>query len=122
MGSATARRFALVAAMVVLVPVWFRAVPAVGAPAPSDGLFVGTTAASTAPAPAIRRIADSWPWAHGSSLASTHGPSVAAMAALLALLLPARWARFCAAPRGVSPLARRRLVIPLRGPPLRACA
>ena len=117
MGSATARRFALVAAMVVLVPVWFRAVSAVDVPAPADGLFVGMAVGSTAPAPVIRRIADSWP-----SPSPAHGPASAAMAALLALLLLVRWAGSCATPRGVSPLALRRHVIALRGPPLPACA
>ena len=117
MGSATARRFALVAAMVVLLPVWLRAVSAVDAPAPADGLFVGMAHASTVPAPVIRRIADSWP-----SSVSAHAPTPAAMASLLALVVLARWARFCADPTGASPLARRRYVIALRGPPLRACA
>ena len=117
MGSATARRFALVAAMVVLAPVWFRAVSAVHAPEPSDGLFVGMAHASTVPAPVIRRIADSWP-----SSASAHAPTPAAVATLLALLVLARWARLCADPTGASPLARLRHVIALRGPPRRACA
>lgn len=117
MGSATARRFALVAAMVVLVPLWFRAVSAVDAPAPPDGLFVGMAVASSAPAPVIRRIGDSWP-----SSASAHDPTSAAMATLAALLLVARGATFCADLTGPSSLARRRHVISLRGPPLRACA
>ncbi|HEX2048745.1 MAG TPA: hypothetical protein VHF27_13345 [Acidimicrobiales bacterium] len=115
MRSATARRFALVAAMVVSVPFWFRAVSAVDAPAPADGLFVGMAVTATVPAPAIRRIADPWP-----SSASAHGVPIAPMATLLALLLLARWARLCAAPTGVSPLARRRHVIALRAPPAAA--
>ena len=116
MGSATTRRFALVAAVVVLAPLWCRAVSDVGAPARSDGPFVGMTAAATAPALVVRRHASAWPWAPRSSPQPSHGPATAGLAALVALLALSRRAPFAAVPVA-SPLSRRRHVIALRGPP-----
>ncbi len=116
MRSATARRFALVAVMVVLVPGFCRAVSDARGLERTGGLFVGLAAAATAPALGIRRHATAWSWARASSTAPVRGPSTATLAALLSLLLLARWATLAALP-AASPLSRRRHAIALRGPP-----
>ncbi len=109
MGSAAARRFALVAALVLLSPVWFRAASVVHAPDRSDGLYVGMAQAGTSPVLVIRRHA-------GPSGGAAFRAPTATLVALVSLLLLVRWAAFAGAP-AASPLIRRRHVIALRAPP-----
>ena len=118
MGSATVRRFALVAAMVLLVPVWSRMADAAATVVPSDGVFVSLAATDAVPAPAVRRhVAGVW---RLSAQRPEHGRSLVALAfvALLSLLRPVRWDALGAARSAPSPLVRRRHVISLRAPPL----
>jgi hypothetical protein len=117
MGSATTRRFALLAAILLLVPVWCR--PSVAHPVPkSPGLaVVGLAPGGPGAAPAIRRHA-----ANGWSRAVARvdqGRTLAALGllGLLALIGLAPWTALHAVPAAPSPLGRRRHVISLRAPP-----
>jgi hypothetical protein len=116
MGSATIRRFALVAAILLLVPVWSLP-PA----ADSAGDRPGQTLVSLAPGPgasvpAIRRQSSGSWWA---AARPDHGRSMAAFGLLgiLSLIGLAPWATVRAALVAPPPLGRRRHVISLRAPP-----
>ena len=109
MGSARARCFALVAALVLVAPVGFRATSEARSVERSEGLYVGMPPAGTGPALVVRRQA-------GSSGASALRATAAAVVALVWLLLLVRWATFAGVP-AASPLTRRRHVIALRAPP-----
>lgn len=117
MGSATTRRFALTAAILLLAPVWCR--PAV---ALSTSDVPGMAVARLAPAaagsiPAIRRhAADGW----SRALARPdHGRGVVALGVLglLSLMGVAPWAILRIVGAAPSTLGRRRPVISLRAPP-----
>lgn len=118
MGSATTRRFALLAAILLLVPVWCR--PSVARIAPDTPVqaVVGPAPAGPGSAPAIRRLAgDGWPRA-GARL--DHGRIVAALGLVgaLALMGLAAWATLLAVRAAPPSLGMRRHVISLRAPPL----
>ena len=117
MGSATLRRFALVAAILLLAPVWCR--PSVADAAPREpGPVLARMAKSGASAiPAIRRQA-------AGSLRSAgarpdHGRILVAwgLLGLLALIALAPWATLRAVRAAPSPCGRRRHLISLRAPP-----
>ena len=118
MGSATIRRFALVAAILLLAPVWCR--PSVAQRAlEAPGLaVVGLAPAGAASVPAIRRHAADG-WSRGGARLD-HGRTVAALSiiGLLSLLGLTPWATLRAVPAVRSPLGRRRHIISLRAPPL----
>ncbi len=116
MESATARRFALVAVILLLAPVWCRpsfAQRAVETP----GLAVaGMAPAGSASFPVIRRhVGDGWSRASGSL---DHGRTVAALGPGLLSMGLALWATLLAVLAAPPSLARRRHVISLRAPPV----
>jgi hypothetical protein len=118
MGSATTRRFAVLAAILLLVPVWCRPSVAHTALNTHELAVVGLAPAGPGPVPAIRRlVGDGWPRA-GARL--DHGRAVAALglAGVLSLMGLARWARLVAVRAAPPSLGRRRHVISLRAPPL----
>ena len=122
MGSATVRRIALVAAIVLLVPVWSRPAVATGAPEGADAIFVRLGAGTASPTPAIRRhLSPGW-WHAGTR--ADHGRALVALAvvALLSLLRLVRCSTVPSMRAAPSSLARRRYAIALRAPPLPACA
>jgi hypothetical protein len=129
MRSATVRRFALVAAVVLLAPVWARQAPTARVVQGVESALVGAVAAdgtlaapaTATPGAALRRQAGAG-WGLSGTRAD-HGRAVAALAlvALLSLLRPAPWARLRAAREAPSSLVRRRFAIALRAPPLPSC-
>ncbi|HET7722653.1 MAG TPA: hypothetical protein VFK43_21990 [Acidimicrobiales bacterium] len=119
MGSATTRRFALVAAILLLAPVWCRPSVAPRAVHASGLAVVGLAPAGAGSVPAIRRAADGWSRAVARP---DHGRTVATLGllGLLSLIGLAPWATVRALLAAPSPLGRRRHVISLRAPPLLA--
>ena len=118
MGSATTRRFALVAAILLLAPVWIRPPVAQRAVAASGLAVVGLAPAGAAAVPAIRRHAgDGW---SRTVARADQGRPVAALGlvGLLSLLGLTPWATLRSVVGLPSPLGRRRHVISLRAPPL----
>jgi len=117
MGSATIRRFALVAALLLLAPISCR--PSVVVRAAENSVFVvGLTRSGGSAAPAIRRHTSTGWWMVASR--ADHGRDLMAVGvvALLSLLTLAGWGRVAAVRAAPSPLSRRRHVIALRAPPL----
>jgi hypothetical protein len=118
MGSATTRRFALLAVILLLVPVWCRQSVAHTALDAHELAVIGLAPASPGSVPAIRRLAgDGWPRA-GARL--DHGRAVATLglAGALSLIGLTAWATFLAVRSAPPSLGRRRHVISLRAPPL----
>jgi hypothetical protein len=118
MGSATIRRFALVAAMLLLVPVWSQPPAADRALDRRGQALVSLAPGHGASLPAIRRqSAGSW-WA--AAARADHGRTMVALGliGILSLLSLAPWAMVRAALVAPPPLGRRRHVISLRAPPL----
>ena len=118
MGSATTRRFALLAAILLLLPVWCRPSVARTALETPSLAVVGLAPAGAGSVPAIRRLTgDGWPRA-GARL--DHGRAVATLglAGALSLLGLTAWATFLAVRSAPPSLGRRRHVISLRAPPL----
>ena len=122
MGSTSIRRFALVAAMVLLAPIWYRPAALLPAPDSSGVVLVGLAPTGGSPTPAIRRPAVAW-WGMAAS-GTDHGGGFVALGtvALLALLTLAGWAPVAAAGPAQGPLTRRRPVIALRAPPSSFCS
>jgi hypothetical protein len=121
MGSASIRRIAFVAALLLLAPIWCRP-SAVAEALDAPGLaMVGLTPAGTGTVPAIRRQATGAWWTAASR--PDHGRSIAAVGlmALFALLGLTAWAPVVAVSTAPASLGRRRHVISLRAPPP-ACA
>lgn len=118
MGSATTRRFALVAAILLLAPVWCRSsVPHTSLEA-SGLAVVGLAPGGAGSVSAIRRhAADGWSRA---AARPDQGRTAAALSlvGLLALMGLSPWATVRALLAAPSPLGRRRHVISLRAPPL----
>ena len=118
MGSATIRRFAIVAAILLLSPVWCRSTVANRALETPGLALVGLVRGATGSVPAIRRQAgDGWSRAVARP---DHGRAVAALGllGLLSLLGLTPWATLRTVPAAPSSLGRRRHVISLRAPPL----
>ena len=111
MGSATIRRFAFVAALLLVAPISCQASVAVRAVKSSGVLVVGVTPRSGPAAPAIRRHASPAWWMAGGLVA-------VGVFALLSLLALAGWSPLRVVWSAPSPLTRRRHVIALRAPPL----
>ena len=118
MGSATSRRFALVAVILLLAPVWCRPSAAKTALEATGLAVVGLAPAGAGSIPAIRRHAANG-WSRLVARAD-HGRAMAALGllGLLSLLGQTPWATLRAVPAAPSPLGRRRHVISLRAPPL----
>ena len=117
MGSATTRRFALLAAILLLVPVWCQPSVAHRALETHALAVVGLAPAGPGSVPAIRRLAaDGWPRA-GARL--DHGRTMAALGltGALALVGLAAWATLLAIRTARPSLGRRRHIISLRAPP-----
>lgn len=116
MGSATARRFALVAVLVLLGPAWCQPALVAGAADSAGTEVVRLAPTGSAPAPAIRRTSAGW-WLYGSR--PDLGRALVALTAvvLLSLLRPVPWSTLQAVRAAPSALARRRHVISLRAPP-----
>ena len=116
MGSATIRRFALVAAMVLLAPIWCRPA-AVVTPLKSAGApLIGLAPTGGSSTPDIPRSGVAGWWT-ASRTDYARGPVAVGVVALLALLTLAGWAPLVAMRSSPSPLIRRRHVIALRAPP-----
>lgn len=118
MGSATNRRFALVAAMLLLVPVWCRPSARDTVVEARELAVVGFAPGGAGSVPAIRRHAgDGWPRA---AARPDQGRTVAALGSLglLSLIGLARWASLRSVRAAPPSLGRRRHVVSLRAPPL----
>lgn len=115
MRSATVRRFAFVAALLLLAPVWCQSSLASRATDVPRHFLVGLSRGDAGALPAIRR--------HDASLWSARARPEQARkltVGLLALLMLIRlvpWATVEAVRMAPSPLGRRRHVISLRAPP-----
>ena len=116
MGSATVRRFVLVAAVLLLAPVWSR--PLVVASAVVTHPEVGMATGGAAHAPAIRRhTAGGW-WLHGPHEEQSRSLVVLAVLGLLSSLLRrVPWVTLASVASVSSSLVRRRHAIALRAPP-----
>lgn len=121
MGSATIRRFAFVAAILLLAPAWCRPAAVAETLERSGRTLVGLAPAGAGAVPAIRRhTAGGW-WT--SAARTDLGRSLAAVGllALLSLTTLMPWATLEAVRTAPSSLARRRHVIALRAPPRPLC-
>jgi len=118
---ATIRRFALMAAVVLLAPTWCRPSAALPVQESAGVLLIGLAPSGGSSTPAIRRSAVAGWWMAASR--ADHGRSGLAggVVALLSLLTVARWAPMAAMRSVPSPLIRRRHVIALRAPPSPLC-
>jgi hypothetical protein len=121
MGSATIRRFAFVAAILLLVPAWCRPAAVAEAMERPGRALVGLAPAGPGTVPAIRRHAGGH-WLN-SSLRADNGRALATVGllALLSLIRLMPWATLVAVSTAPSSLGRRRHVISLRAPPLDRC-
>ncbi|HTJ75283.1 MAG TPA: hypothetical protein VL337_07945 [Acidimicrobiales bacterium] len=128
MRSATVRRLALVAVLVVMVPAWGRSGPAPGSVRAATSVLVraakaGTLSAHDAASPAatMRRQAGGALGVSGARPDHRRAPAALALVALLALAQNPAWSRTRAGQRPPSSLVRRRYAIVLRAPPLPSC-
>ena len=121
MGSATIRRFAFVAAILLLAPAWCRPAAVAEAWERPGRALVGLAPAGAGTVPAIRRHASGAWWT--AAARPEHGRALATvgMLALLSPTLLMPWAMFTAVRAAPSSLGRRRHVISLRAPPLLRC-
>ena len=120
MAPATFRRFALVAAMVLLAPFWCRPSVVVRAVSSPGTMLVGLATDGTPATPAIRRqTAGAW----GMAGRFEQGRRLLAVGvvALLSLLLVGPWSVLQTLRSAPSSLVRRRHAIALRAPPLPSC-
>lgn len=118
MGSAAIRRFAFVAALLLLAPIWCRP-SAVAEALDAPGLaMVGLSPAGAGTVPAIRRQATGAWWTAGSRPDHGRNLAVAGLLALFALVGLTPWATLVAVRTAPASLGRRRHVISLRAPPL----
>ncbi len=121
MGSATIRRLALVAAVVLLAPLWCRPSVVVRAVQVPGSMVVGLASDGAPAAPAIRRqAAGAWSIVGLRTDLGRRLLSVGVVA-LLSLLVVGPWSVLESRRSAPSPLARRRHAIALRAPPLPSC-
>ncbi len=115
MGSATARRFALVAVIALLAPLWWQ--PVTGSVELAGTVVLRIAAPAPSPAPAIRRNVSTGPWVFGSRPLQGRLVVAALLMALVALVPVGPWTGVVAVGAGPSSLIRRRHAISLRAPP-----
>lgn len=122
MGSVTIRRFAFVAAILLLAPAWCRPAAVAEVLERPGRALVGLTPAQSSTMPAIRRHATGAWWS--AAVRADHGRALAAvgLAALLTLTRLLPWATLEAIGTAPSSLGRRRHIISLRAPPRTSCA
>lgn len=121
MGSAAIRRFAFVAALLLLAPIWCRPSAVADALDPPGLAMVGLTPAGAGTVPAIRRQGTGAWWTAASHPDHGRNLAVAGLLALFAFAGIAPWATLVAVSTALASLGRRRHVISLRAPPF-ACA
>jgi len=117
MRSATVRRFAFVAALLLLAPAWCRSSLARGAVQLPGQVVSALSRGDAGALPAIRRHDAGGVWsARGRP---EHGRKLLALEllALLSLIRLVPWATVAAVPMAPPALGRRRHVISLRAPP-----
>jgi hypothetical protein len=117
MGSATVRRFAFVAALLLLTPVWCRSSLAPGAAQRPGEVLSALIQGDAGALPAIRRHDAGGVW--NARVRPEHGRKLFALGllALLSLIRLVPWATVEAVLTSPSALGRRRHVISLRAPP-----
>lgn len=121
MRSATIRRLALVAAVVLLAPIWCRPAAVVPILDSSGAVLVGVAPTGGSSTPAIRRSPVAGWWVAASRSDHGRGPVAVGVVALLSILTLAGWAQLLPVRQAPSPLIRRRHVIALRAPPSPVC-
>jgi hypothetical protein len=117
MRSAAVRRFAFVAALLLLAPAWCRSSLASGAAEASGPILVGLSRGDAGTLPAIRRHDAGALWGARARLEQSRKLVALGLLALLSLFRLAPWAAVRATRNAPSPLGRRRHVISLRAPP-----
>jgi hypothetical protein len=116
MRSATIRRLSLVAALVLLAPLWCRPSAVLPVVEASRSLLFGLAPGDADSVPAVRREAAGIRWV--SARADHRRSSMAlAVVALLVLLRKGRWERVLTVRSAFPSLGRRRYAITLRAPP-----
>jgi hypothetical protein len=117
MGSATLRRFALVAAILLLSPVWCGPSMVSTALETPGRAVLGLTGTDAGALPAIRRHdAGGW-WSSRGRPEQSRNLIAVGLLALLSVLRAVPWATVEAVLMAPSSLGRRRHVISLRAPP-----
>jgi hypothetical protein len=126
--SATVRRCALVAVLVLLVPAWGRSGRATGGVQAAESVVVRSAKAGTlgagdaaAPTAAIRRQAAGVLGLTGARSDQRRAVAAMALLGLVALIRLRGWDRLPAVRNAPSSLARRRYAIALRAPPVPSC-
>ena len=118
MRSATVRRFALVAALLLLTPVWCRSSLASGAVDVPGHVLAGLSRGDAGALPAIRRHDAGGIWSARARPEHSRKLFALGLLALLSVIRLVPWATFEAVLMAPSPLGRRRHIISLRAPPL----
>jgi hypothetical protein len=117
MGSATVRRFAFVAALLLLTPVWGRSSLAPGAVQLPGHVLSALSGGDAGALPAIRRHDADGLWSARVRLEHSRKLFAFGLLALLSLVRLVPWATVEAVLMAPSALGRRRHVISLRAPP-----
>ncbi|HUR24191.1 MAG TPA: hypothetical protein VMZ73_10000, partial [Acidimicrobiales bacterium] len=116
-GSATVRRFAFVAALLLLTPAWCQSSLASAPVDVSGHVLAGLSRGDAGPLPAIRRHDNGGMWSARARPEQSRKLFALGLLALLSLIRLVPWATVEAVLLAPSPLGRRRHVISLRAPP-----
>jgi hypothetical protein len=117
MRSATVRRFAFVAALLLLAPVWCQSSLASRAVALPGHVLSGLSGGDAGTLPAIRRHDAGGVWSARVRPEHSRKLFAVGLLALLSFIRLVPWATVSAVLMAPSPLGRRRYVISLRAPP-----
>jgi hypothetical protein len=117
MGSATVRRFAFVAALLLLTPVWCRSSLVSGAVHVPGHVLSALSRGDAGALPAIRRHDAGGVWSGRARPEQSRKLFAFGLLALLSLIRLIPWATVEATLMAPSALGRRRHVISLRAPP-----
>jgi hypothetical protein len=117
MGPATVRRFAFVAALLLLAPVWCSSSWASSAAEVPGHVLAGLSRGNDGTLPAIRRHDGGGLWSARVRPEQSRKLFALGLLILLSLIRLAPWASVEAILLAPSPLGRRRHVISLRAPP-----